>query len=192
MFIFVHVSSKKGMLSTNHAIDSALKGIIGGAAMGGVVGLFIGFRRPNTPTRILHPVEAPAVTERSAVHVLQGARNVHANSNLNQFLGRLLMYNKFGPSHLRTIIVEMDKAQGIANQVASENKGSFTACGDLSTHQSNAIEAIRLLRSALTSSDGGSTAQVVSAFDDIAAGIQTVCNDNSHNVTMIVQSSMLG
>lgn len=187
-YIFVCLCSKSRMLSTNQAIDSALKGIVGGAALGGVVGLLVGFRRT--------PADAPAgpspSVAGSAVRILQDAQEVRSNSNLHQYLERLLMYNKFGSTHVSTVMSEMEKAQGISNRVTAQEKGTFTVCGTLSAHQSRVIESIRLLRSALTRSRDGCSMQTIADFDDIAAGIQTVCNDNAHNVTMIVQSSMLG
>lgn len=184
------------MLSANHTIDIALKGIIGGAAVGGVVGLLVGFRHPPATTvgrgeARVDTVPAGPVAMGSAVTILQEAQAVRSNSNLHQYLERLLMYNKFGSTHVCTVLKEMEKAQAIANRVSTHEKGTFTTCGELSSHQSRVIEAVRLLRSALTRSIDGGSLQTIADFDDIAAGIQTACNDNSHNVTMIVQSGML-
>ena len=163
--------------------------------MGGIIGLLAGFKHHAIPTSRSTSTDIgfqkSKTHPQSAVQILQSSSAVRSNSNLHQYLERLLMYNKFGPPHVQRIITEMEHAQAITNRVAVSDEGTFTTCGNLSAHQANVVESIRILRSQLASSKGNATLGVMTDFDDIAAGIQTACNDNSHNVTMAVQGCML-
>jgi hypothetical protein len=188
------------LLSSNAALDSALKGMLGGAAVGSVIGLVVGTRWTTKRAPQHRPILTNTTTtttdsapSSSTVTKLTGSAVLRAVPNVYQYLERLMMYNKFGRDQLRDIIHEMENATKIVADVTQQNKGTFTLCSKLASHQAKVVEAIRMLRARMTNSDGiAVTHDVLSDFDDIAAGLQSACNDNAHNVTMITQSNMMG
>ena len=89
------------------------------------------------------------------------------------------MYQRFGSALVREVISGMDAA----HLIARGRRSTFASTKHLSAAHSRVVEAARLLRHHVTTSNVSSE-ELMRDFDDILANLQTVCNNQLHNATM--------